>query len=699
MTTITNPHIQKRIEERLAKARAQHSIYWLGDEAEELLTQCEPGSPEHLRRLRVIQRAIGNFVQIVTGHNIPVTFSSGKMSYTDGKQVVISADLDPSKIDVQVGLALHEASHCLLSNESLAFLPKMEKNFRDLVKNSTIVADGAKIGMTEDQVRQLIQMMMNYLEDRRIDLWMYENASGYRPYYQALYDAHWHNPKIDNALRDPKFRDPSVRNYELFVINMTNKHFDVTALPGLDEIRDIVNFTRKGLFARGDEDTNWRRWTGMGSVNHTHLPLLFADALKMAEIVVRNSKSVKSENQQSQNGQNGQPNDMKGQSGKQVDTGMPNMDFSPTNESGAGETEYRPVSGKELDEALEQLRRFLDHKGLEEQKEALPQKIQQDLKSLEDAKADFKTVEGDFLGRNVKCPIIIYREVTKQTVQKDSFPMRFGAYGYGRNGGRNPDAERAVADGIRMGQILASRISVVQDDKPLKFTRQETGRIDKRLIAGLGYGNESVFHHIVTEQRQPVDVWLDIDLSGSMAGDKFRNAMTLAVAIAYAAEKNRKMNCTIAVRDGGSSHAHLAIIYDSKRHKFQRVRDVVPYLSAAGGTPEALCFEAVKEEILKTSKGAKKYFINLSDGEPGHGFKWKGRHYSYGGESAYTHTRRMMQEFRASGITVMSYYIGHTKQEHAGFRKMYGQDAHFIDPASVTGIARTLNKIMVGGGQ
>jgi hypothetical protein len=690
-TTIQNPYVQKRIQERIAKAREQHSVYWLGDEAEEMMTQCEIGSPEHLRRLRIVQRAIGNFVQIVTGRNIPVIFSSGKLSYTDGKQVVISADLDPSKIDVQVGLALHEASHCLLSNESLAFLPKMEKNFRDLISKSTILADAAKIGMTESQVRQLIQMMMNYMEDRRIDLWMYENASGYRPYYQALYDAHWHTPKIDNALRDPKFRDPSVRNYELFVINMTNKHFDVTALPDLDKIRDIVNFTRKGLFARGDEDIGWRRWAGMDTVNHDHLPLLFADALRIAEIIVRNSKSVTSEN--------GRSDDMKLRNVKTVVTDMPNMDFSPTNENSDGEVEYRPVSGKELDAALNKQRKFLDHSALNEQKETLSNRIMRDLQMLEDSKADFKTVEGNFIGRNVKCPIIIYREVTKRTVQSDSFPMRFGAYGYGRNVGRNPDAERAVADGIRMGQVLASRISVVQDEKPLKFTRQETGRIDKRLISGFGYGNEKVFHHIVTEQRQPVDVWLDIDLSGSMMGEKFRQAMTLAVAIAYAAEKNRKMNCTIAVRDGGSSHAHLAIIYDSKRHKFQRVRDVVPYLSAAGGTPEALCFEAVKEEILKTSKGAKKYFINLSDGEPGHGFEWKGRHYSYGGESAYKHTRRMMQEFRANGIQVMSYYIGHSKQEHAGFRKMYGQDAHFIDPANVTSIARTLNKIMVNGGQ
>ena len=65
------------------------------------------------------KRAISNFVNIVTEDNIPVVFNSNDSSYTDGKKVVIGANLDDKKFDVAVGLALHEGSHIKLSDFTL----------------------------------------------------------------------------------------------------------------------------------------------------------------------------------------------------------------------------------------------------------------------------------------------------------------------------------------------------------------------------------------------------------------------------------------------------------------------------------------------------------------------------------------------------------------------------------------------------
>ena len=65
------------------------------------------------------KRAISNFVNIVTGDNIPVVFNSKDESYTDGKKVVIGSNIDDKKFDVAVGLALHEGSHIKLSDFTL----------------------------------------------------------------------------------------------------------------------------------------------------------------------------------------------------------------------------------------------------------------------------------------------------------------------------------------------------------------------------------------------------------------------------------------------------------------------------------------------------------------------------------------------------------------------------------------------------
>ena len=65
------------------------------------------------------KRAISNFVNIVTGMNIPVSFNNSHDSFTDGKTVTIGANIDDKKFDVAVGLALHEGSHIKLSDFNL----------------------------------------------------------------------------------------------------------------------------------------------------------------------------------------------------------------------------------------------------------------------------------------------------------------------------------------------------------------------------------------------------------------------------------------------------------------------------------------------------------------------------------------------------------------------------------------------------
>ena len=72
------------------------------------------------------KRAIGNFVNIVTGENIPVSFNNNDESFTDGKRVVIGSNLNEKNFDVAVGLALHEGSHISLSDFNLLKQLEME---------------------------------------------------------------------------------------------------------------------------------------------------------------------------------------------------------------------------------------------------------------------------------------------------------------------------------------------------------------------------------------------------------------------------------------------------------------------------------------------------------------------------------------------------------------------------------------------
>ena len=678
----SNLFVDNRLNERLQKIRASHSAFWVGEnELESLIYSYEEGSIDHIERLRKIQNAIKNFVKIVTGREIPVSFSSGQQSYTDGQHVVLSADIDATKLDAMVGAALHESAHCLLSNESFAFLPEMIRRFNQLILGTDIPTEGKRLGLSDNTWRDHVKIVMNVLEDRRIDLWMYENAPGYRPYYDSMYAEYWNSEKIDAALTNPKFHVPTVSNYLMFVINMTNPNWS-PCMPGLKEIRTIANLTKVGLEARGDSDKGFKLWKFAGGhgvynayPNLSRFPKLFADAVKIVELIYKNSIVTDTESDSTES----QEFEMGGQT-----SDLPNLDggtLAPAQE--------------EIDDAIDKQIKFLNH---DTDKAQLSDAMASTMNQLEQTKATISEITGDFLG-GVKARVIIYRNINRHTIAHPTFPFK---YGYLAGLMRNDLMMDALRNGKRMGAILAHRIQITQDESVLVMHRQRRGRLDKRRIASLGMNLNDIFSHSILEKHPKSNLWMDIDFSGSMEGEKIKKAMTVAIAIAYAASKLRSLNVTIAARDSSHNTANIAILYDSRKHKFAHLTEIVPFLGVGGGTPESLCFEAVKNEILKQYGDERKFFINLSDGEPAHSFVYGGRTYSYAGEEAYRHCRQLMREFKSSGIKVLSYHIDYNttgiNYESSAFKQMYGPDARFIDSGRIEQITSTINKLLMNNG-
>ena len=93
-----------------------NSSFWMDDDFLDEDKSKDANKVDYVK-LAGYKRAIGNFVRIVTGKDdIPVIYSSGNDSYTDGKKVVISSKLDENEFDSTVGLALNEGSHIALTD-------------------------------------------------------------------------------------------------------------------------------------------------------------------------------------------------------------------------------------------------------------------------------------------------------------------------------------------------------------------------------------------------------------------------------------------------------------------------------------------------------------------------------------------------------------------------------------------------------
>ena len=210
------------------------SDFWFGSDKEDIKYTNESYS---LIKMASFRRAVANFVTITTGKTIPVVFNARDNSFTNGKVVVLSAQIPNAQIDAAVGLALHEATHII--REDWDWLENCNSHIPEAVYDRAL--SKADLKLTRKKVAQRIHGFWNWVRDRSNDAWYYEQAPGYRGYYDALYRKYFYRPIIDVALQSSKFRTPSWKGYSFRIINLHNKHRDLDALPGLREIWDIID--------------------------------------------------------------------------------------------------------------------------------------------------------------------------------------------------------------------------------------------------------------------------------------------------------------------------------------------------------------------------------------------------------------------------------------------------------------------------
>ena len=108
--------IRKTISNPIKTYETSASSYWFDDIDTDFSYKVNNKRHVDHTKLAAAQRAIGNFVNIVTGKQIPVHFQNNDESYTDGKSVTIGPKIEDKNFDSTVALALHEGFHIELTN-------------------------------------------------------------------------------------------------------------------------------------------------------------------------------------------------------------------------------------------------------------------------------------------------------------------------------------------------------------------------------------------------------------------------------------------------------------------------------------------------------------------------------------------------------------------------------------------------------
>ncbi len=563
-----------------------------------------------------------------------------------------------------------------------------------------------------------LQMIMNILEDRRIDKYVYQNCGGYRPYYDSLYERYFFTTEIERNLRwNPSWRELTVENYInrlLFVIHPAS---NPTALPGLDTLIKMMDLRNIERIAPTD-----KVWKDI--ISYDHMPAIWQTANELYAYILRFvARSMEDANKGNEGvpTYNNQPMDGFPSAQSVIDStnNLPNLDIPrgqmvPTeveeaDKTKAGKEKPRNFNDKRGKSQVEKAKDVVNGE-LKKRKAKKAELLAAD--ALENAQAKMVDLKGDGIPGG-EC--MVTRKMSEAMFTQDWFIFRSWS---SWDGSRENDLrKKAIAAGKRMGQIMVHRLQVRNDPVMTKNTRLQHGGLDRRLLAQLGMDITSVFQKSRIDTFKPAMLHLTLDASGSMSGRKWEKVLTVATALAYVGNKMRNIDTVITIR-GGNDIPVVCVVFDSRKDQFTSWLKWAPRLSPAGSTPEGLCFKATMELITECASTHDVYFINFSDGEPGFSLdlrsmlkKKRGRRTywgddatvcSYQGEMAFKHTRQMVQNMKDHGIKVLSYFItessyGMTRSMDV-FRRMYGEDAVAVNVENASDVIRTLNKALTNRG-
>ena len=372
-----------------------------------------------------------------------------------------------------------------------------------------------------------------------------------------------------------------------------------------------------------------------------------------------------------------------------------------------GKPSDKPAEGR-----LSQRQMDIIRKKIEKQKEFLRGNIKKSkmtqseanqLKSIEEAGAEMKIVAQDYYGptssfKGIEC--IVVKKMTRSIMESQEFQLTSKRYASAGEDTLYEQSAKEVLEGIRLGTLLGKKLQVRGESRETIFNRQLVGKMDKRMVSSLGYGNEHVFFTKEIDMFKKANLHISVDASGSMSGSKWNKTMINIVALAKAVDMIGNLTIQISFRTTSRSGLpYIVMAYDSRVDKFIKIKQLFGYLHATGTTPEGLCFEAVMKQMVGSNRDMDSYFLNISDGEPY--FSAKGM--SYSGSNAAKHTRKMVKRIEEMGIKVLSYFVSDNRYETDEngsssariFKECYGKAASYINVTNVNEVTRTMNRLFM----
>jgi len=576
----------------------------------------------NLIELANTQRAISNFVKIQTGKDIPIEFIANNDgdSMTDGKKILISSTINTHNLDAVVGTALHESAHCIYTD------------FFVLKKIANRLLETNLMGG-----RRWIEMLLNFIEDRRIDNLVYNNAPGYQDYYRAMYDRYYYSKIVDKGLKGKEYREENWESYMFRIINIFNKNTDLKALACLKTVNKIIDLENIGRLT---------------STKHS-----LDIAIEIYEVLNRHF-SIQ--------------NKPKGN--------------SPGNNKGPSKEEIKKAFNKQSEFLKGNIHKVKVNKKQKQQIEAIS-KSKVDVKNVK--ATDDKGIE------HTNIPVHVIDGITPVIIESNLYEV------FGRVNLMNKQIDEGIAKGKKLLRKLRIRNEqITLHSNRLKSGKIDPRRIhaasfEEDLFYKIDRANyKPISLHVSIDGSGSMDgiKWNQTLINTIALGyiSLHMNNIDLTISVRTTGNDLSKSLKT--------AHIPLLILaFNSKKHTMSDLRRLGHY-KTKGLTPEGICLNALNEYIPNSSYYLDSYLINMSDGYPT--FEKSGK-FSYKGNEAILDTAKAVSNIKKKGVKILSYFIQSPstkikeKELIDNFQVMYGKEASFINPKNIHEVTKTLNDLFL----
>ena len=588
------------------------SAYWLSH---------TPTEKFNLIELAHTQRAVSNFVKILTKKEIPVEFFENNQgdSMTDGKKISISSTINMHNIDSVVGLALHEGAHC--KHTDFYVLKKI---------TNRLLHDNLMGG------RRWIELLLNFIEDRRIDNLVYHNAPGYQDYYRAMYERYYYSKTVDQGLKGKEYRGENWEHYMFRIINMFNKNADPTALKMLPQVYKVVDLENIGRL------TSTKHSLELAITIYNLINKYFAAQPSTPHQIQENRKGAK----------------------------------------------HNKTSKEEIKKAFSKQENFL--KG-QTSKSSLSKKEIKQVEAI--GKSNIKIKDVKIL--DTSCPVHVIKGITPALIESNLYgifnltDLKFRKQVEdGINIGKKLLRKLQVRNEqitlaskrLKSGKIDPRRIYAAnfEDDLFYKIDRANYKPISLHVsIDGSGSMEGTKWWQTLTNTIALGYVALKMD------------NINLTISIRTSGKDPSLVSQTAQI-------PLLILAFDSKKHTLRDLKRLA-YYKCNGLTPEGMCLNALNEFIPNSSYYLDSYLINMSDGYPTFekaGFSYRGEEAILDTSKAVNNIKKkgvkILSYFIQSSTTEIK-----ERELNKNFQIMYGKGASFINPKNLNEVTKTLNNLFL----